>query len=44
VILPPNEVEVPAIVIELFVKEELPMFDKVFDAPLIVLFDKATVA
>ena len=35
---PPNAVEVPAIVIDEFVSEELPMFDKVLDAPLIVLF------
>ena len=42
VIVPPNAVDCPAIVIELFVKDELPMFDKVFEAPLIVLFVKAT--
>ncbi len=34
---PPSDTDVPARVIALFVREPLPIFDSVFDAPEIVL-------
>ena len=43
VIEPPSEVDVPAIVIELFVRDALAIFDKVLLAPLIVLFVRVCV-
>ena len=39
----PKAVDCPAIVIELFVSDELPILESVFDAPLIVLLVSVTV-